>query len=155
MKLWVESPYHPFIVSRLEVLLTVKGYLEDKSFRFFMWIKKINYLNCRKQYPYAIEQKIRAIGYIDCKWYIDLLIVDIRSSWKLWVLAKQPLFRLDWDLVYYWWSDPFIDNNFVERQAQHRPDRLNKPRTGSVGTDRWGRVHKPVRRTVRRKAGSV
>ena len=36
----------------------------------------------------------------------------------------------------------------VERQAQHRPDRLNKPRTGSVGTDRLGWV-------VRRKAGSV
>jgi hypothetical protein len=31
----------------------------------------------------------------------------------------------------------------VERQAQHRPDRLKKPRTGSVGTDRLGRVHKP------------
>ena len=35
----------------------------------------------------------------------------------------------------------------VERQAQHRPDRLKKPRTRSVGTDRLGRV--------RRKAGSV
>ena len=28
----------------------------------------------------------------------------------------------------------------VEIQAQHRPDRLNKPRTESVGTDRLGRV---------------
>ena len=27
----------------------------------------------------------------------------------------------------------------VEIQAQHRPDRLKKPRTGSVGTDRLGR----------------
>ena len=27
----------------------------------------------------------------------------------------------------------------VERQAQHRPDRLKKLRTGSVGTDRLGR----------------
>ena len=43
----------------------------------------------------------------------------------------------------------------VERQAQHRPDRLKKPRTGSVGTNRLGRVRKPVRRPVRRKAGSV
>ena len=25
---------------------------------------------------------------------------------------------------------------YVERQAQHRPDRLKKPKTGSVGTDR-------------------
>ena len=41
----------------------------------------------------------------------------------------------------------------VERQAQHRPDRLKKPRTGSVGTDRLGRVLR--RRLVRRKAGSV
>ena len=44
---------------------------------------------------------------------------------------------------------------YVERQAQHRPDRLKKPRTGSVGTDRLGRVRKLVRRPVRRKAGSV
>ena len=28
----------------------------------------------------------------------------------------------------------------VEIQAQHRPDRLKKPRTESVGTDRLGRV---------------
>ena len=28
----------------------------------------------------------------------------------------------------------------VERQAQHRPDRLKKPRTGSVGADRLGRT---------------
>ena len=26
--------------------------------------------------------------------------------------------------------------DIVERQAQHRPDRLKKPRTGLVGTDR-------------------
>ena len=43
----------------------------------------------------------------------------------------------------------------VEIQAQHRPDRLKKPRTESVGTDRWGQVCEPVRRPVRRKAGSV
>ena len=29
---------------------------------------------------------------------------------------------------------------FVESQAQHRPDRLCKPRTGSVGTDRLGQT---------------
>ena len=45
--------------------------------------------------------------------------------------------------------------SLVERQAQHRPDRLSKLRTGSVGTDRLGRVRKPVRRPVRRKVGSV
>ena len=33
----------------------------------------------------------------------------------------------------------FIWDN-VEIQAQHRPDRLKKPRTESVGTDRLGRV---------------
>ena len=43
----------------------------------------------------------------------------------------------------------------IESQAQHRPDRLNKPRTGSVGTGRFGRVRKPVRKPVRNKAGSV
>ena len=39
----------------------------------------------------------------------------------------------------------------VERHDQHRPDRLSKPRTGLVGTDRLGRVRKPVRRPVRRE----
>ena len=39
----------------------------------------------------------------------------------------------------------------VERQARHRPDRLSKLRTGSVGTDQLGRVRKPVCRPVRRK----
>ena len=43
----------------------------------------------------------------------------------------------------------------VERQAQHQPDRLSKPRTGLVGTDRLGRARKLVRRPVHRKAGSV
>ena len=32
-----------------------------------------------------------------------------------------------------------LDREPVERQAQHRPDRLKKLRTGSVGTDRLGR----------------
>ena len=31
------------------------------------------------------------------------------------------------------------NKKIVEIQAQHRPDRLKKPRTGSVGTDRLGR----------------
>ena len=43
------------------------------------------------------------------------------------------------------------DCKSVERQAKHQPNRLNKPRTGSVGTDRLGRVRKPVRKSVRRK----
>ena len=33
----------------------------------------------------------------------------------------------------------FSSSLAVEIQAQHRPDRLKKPRTGSVGTDRLGR----------------
>ena len=43
----------------------------------------------------------------------------------------------------------------VERQAQHRPYRVSKLRTRSVGTDPLGRIRKPLRRPVRRKAGSV
>ena len=43
----------------------------------------------------------------------------------------------------------------VERQAQHRPDRLKKPRTKSVWTDWLGRMRKPVCRLVRGKADSL
>ena len=34
---------------------------------------------------------------------------------------------------------PITLGKTVEIQAQHRPDRLKKPRTESVGTDRTGR----------------
>ena len=37
-------------------------------------------------------------------------------------------------------SQPVAHILHVEIQAQHRPDRLKKPRTESVGTDRLGRV---------------
>ena len=40
-------------------------------------------------YPYAMEHKIRVIGYADRKWYIDPMIEEIREHWKLWVLAKN------------------------------------------------------------------
>ena len=33
--------------------------------------------------------------YADSKWYINPQIEDIRTHWKLWVLAKKPVFRLD------------------------------------------------------------
>ena len=39
---------------------------------------------------------------------------------------------------------------YVERQAQHRPDRLKKPRTGSVGTDRLGRFYAENREAARK-----
>ena len=38
----------------------------------------------------------------------------------------------------------------VERQAQHRPDRLKKPRTRSVGTDRLGRFCAENREAARK-----
>ena len=72
------SSYHRWVgvFSRLEVVLTVKGYVEDKTFKFLRWI-----LSHSKEmvidYPYAIEHKIRVIGYDDCKWYIDPPIEDI------------------------------------------------------------------------------
>ena len=33
-----------------------------------------------------------------------------------------------------------IIDNSVKRQAQHQPDRISKPRTGLVGTDRLDRT---------------
>ena len=42
---------------------------------------------------------------------IDPLIEDIGSHWKLWVLGKQPLFRLAWDPTDYQWTYPFTGNN--------------------------------------------
>ena len=45
-------------------------------------------------YPCVVEHKVRVIGYVDCKWYIDSLIEDIMSHLKLWVYGKHPLFRL-------------------------------------------------------------
>ena len=68
-------------------------------------------------YPYVMEHKIMVIGYGDHKWYIDPPIEDIRSYKKLWVLGKQPLFRLAWDPTHYQWTNTFIGNNFFFRNS--------------------------------------
>ena len=93
---WVE------VFSRLGVLSAVKGYSDDKTYRL-LEVDETNQLSQSGEmvinYPYAIENKIRIIGYTDCKWYIDPMIEEIRTHWKLWVLAKRPLFILDWDPI--------------------------------------------------------
>ena len=45
-------------------------------------------------------------------WYINVPIEDVKSHWKLWVYAKQPLFRLPWDPTDYSWANPFLGNEF-------------------------------------------
>ena len=40
------------------------------------------------------------------------MIEEIRTHWKLWVLAKRPLFRLDWDPIDYQWTNPYTGNKF-------------------------------------------
>ena len=35
-----------------------------------------------------------------------------RTRWKLLVLAKRPLFILDWDPIDYQWTDPYTGNKF-------------------------------------------
>ena len=103
------------VFSRLEVLLAVKGYSNDKTYRLFE-VDETNQLSQSGEmvidYPYAIEHKIRIIGYADRKWYIDPMIEEIRTHWKLWVLAKRPVFRLDWDPIDYHWTDPYTGNKF-------------------------------------------
>ena len=103
------------VFSRLEVLLAVKGYSDDKTYRFFE-VDETNQLSQSPEmvidYPYAIEHKIRVIGYADRKWYIDPMIEEIRPHWKLWVLAKKPIFKLDWDPLDYQWADPYMGNKF-------------------------------------------
>ena len=103
------------VYSRLEVLLVVKGYSDDKTYRSFE-VDEANQLTqsgeMRIDYPYAMEHKIRVIGYADRKWYIDPMIEEIKTHWKLWVLAKKPVFRLEWDPIDYQWTDPFTGNKF-------------------------------------------
>ena len=78
------SSYHRWvgIFTRLEVLLTVKGYLEDKTFRLF---DVDNASQCSRElaidYPCVVEHKVSVIGYVDCKWYIHLPIEDVKSHW--------------------------------------------------------------------------
>ena len=48
----------------------------------------------------------------DRKWYIDPMIEEIRTHWKLWVLAKISLFILDWGPIDYQWTDPYTGNKF-------------------------------------------
>ena len=57
------------VFSILEVVLTVKGYVEDKTFKFLRWILSHSE-EMVIDYPYAMEHNIRVIGYVDCEWYI-------------------------------------------------------------------------------------
>ena len=101
--------------SKLEVLLTVKGYYKTFCFIYVDNTSQLSQsLGAVINYPYIMEHKIRVISYVDHKWYIDPPIEDIRSHWKLWVLAKQPLVKLDWDQVDYQWTNPFTSNNSWE-----------------------------------------
>ena len=100
---------------RLKVLLVVNGYLDDKAYRF-LELDETNQLSQLGEmmidYSYAIEHKIRIIGYTDSKWYIDPMIEEIRPHWNLWVLAKKPLFILDWDPIDYQWTNSYTGNKF-------------------------------------------
>ena len=40
------------------------------------------------------------------------MIEEIKTHWKLWVLAKEPVFRLEWDPMDYQWRYPFTGNKF-------------------------------------------
>ena len=64
------------------------------------------------------------------------------SDLVMWSVAKENAYlgsRFEFQaVVFRYESISFASENhqrvIVERQAQHRPDRLKKPRTGSVGT---------------------
>ena len=89
------------VFSRFEYSCLLRGIQRIRPTSFLRWMKQINCLNqgeMATRYPYTIEHKIRVIEYADRKWYIDPLI---RAHWNLWVLAKKPVFKLDWDPVDY------------------------------------------------------
>ena len=98
------------VYSRLEVLLVVKGYSDDKTYRSFE-VDEANELTQSeemridksqdKTYPYAMEHKIRVIRYVHCTWYIGPMIEEIKTDWRLWVLAKKRVFILEWDPIEY------------------------------------------------------
>ena len=79
---------------------------------------------------------------------ISVVVLRLEAQGAYPMLLGRPWLRTT-NIKQHW------QRNIVKRQAQHRPDRLKKPRTESVGTDRWGQVCEPVRRPVRRKAGLV
>ena len=73
--------------SRLEVLLTINECLEDKTSFLLFYVDNANQLSQSQEmvidYPYVKEHKVRAIEYVDRKWYIGPPIEDIKSHWKL------------------------------------------------------------------------
>ena len=72
----------------MEMVLAIKGYSYDKTYRFFN-VDETNQLSMLGEmvidYPYAIEHKIRVIRYADRKWSIDPLIKEIRATQEPWV----------------------------------------------------------------------
>ena len=61
------------VFSRL-VLLAAKGYFQDMTLCFF-YVDNASQLSPLLEavidYPYVMEHKLRVIGYIDRRWYID------------------------------------------------------------------------------------
>ena len=78
-------------------------------------------------YPVHGNKEVNWIIYCLCvnayRWWISMALFAS-------ILVKQTLGSP---------HSAFSSSLAVEIQAQHRPDRLKKPRTGSVGTDRLGR----------------
>ena len=60
---------------RLEVILALQGYFQDKSFHSFDLDNAIQLtplMEVTTDYPCVVEYKIRVLGYVDSKWYTDV-----------------------------------------------------------------------------------
>ena len=72
------------VFPRLEVLFVLKDIFNIRP--FFFYVDNANQLSQSQEmvidYPYVKEHKVRAIEYVDRKWYIDPPIEDTWSHWK-------------------------------------------------------------------------
>ena len=101
-RIWVAQPFKLWISLSLSLSLRP---------RLGLTVKFISHANYICNSIISSEWK-NYLSFYNPKWFGDPSIEDIRSYWKLCILAKQPLFRLDWNPFDYQCTYPFTGNNF-------------------------------------------
>lgn len=58
--------------------------------------------------PRLTLQMVRVVTYDGIKWMVDPMPSQVQPFWKLWVLERKSLERLQWDPGGFFWMDPFV-----------------------------------------------
>ena len=107
-------PYFHWEVSftRMGILIGARGLVNVHAI-FFLESQAQCKIAWKTQFDVVVEkcnfQQIRAVGYLEVTWHVDLHPSKVDIKWDLWVHEGLPLHMVKWDLGEYEWSDPFTN----------------------------------------------